>query len=290
MKDLTPEESGRWMAAAPPLVQETVTSSATQEVIEQIGKQQTLHVDVVGLLMKLTSYMLLGYAGPEQFLQEMRAIGIPDQQARQIIDDINKKIFVPLRQKMQGGAVEKPQVAPAPPVRQSPPTAWGASAPPAPHPSPRATEGTARPVQMNAPVPSYEYAKPKQSSPLSSPEASQGAAQYFHLENKIPPPLPVPTPPKPIAQEVRPPHEFPKVEPKMQPRLPNGEPQRRMLEDHEEPHLELKRALAQVVPAQVAPMNLPGTVPPVAIPEIKPQIPITKQYVADPYREPIDEK
>lgn len=99
------------MAAAPQIVQDAVTSPATQQVLGGLSKQYSLHIDVSGLLEKLTSYMLLGYVSPEQFLQEMRAAGVLDQQARQIVDEINKKIFVPLRAQMMGSlqGVEQPK-------------------------------------------------------------------------------------------------------------------------------------------------------------------------------------
>ena len=71
MKDLTPLEAGRWMDAAPKIVQDVVTNPLTQQVLERIGKQYALHIDVVGLLVKLTSYMLLGYSSPEDSLQQL---------------------------------------------------------------------------------------------------------------------------------------------------------------------------------------------------------------------------
>jgi hypothetical protein len=80
-----------------------------------------------------------------------------------------------------------------------------------------------------------------------------------------------------------------------------AEPPVKMLEDHEEPHMELKKILQQVVPAQVAPprvvevpkvdkaevpANLPGVV--IQPAPIATVTPIVKSYSADPYREPID--
>lgn len=71
----------------------------------------------------------------------------------------------------------------------------------------------------------------------------------------------------------------------------------KMLEDHEEPHIELSQVpvppVAQSVP--LAPVNLPGAMPPQDISRTfigqKPAIPApVAPYSSDPYREPIDEK
>ncbi len=87
---------------------------------------------------------------------------------------------------------------------------------------------------------------------------------HFHLQNKIaPPPRPATPPSRPMDN-------------------------RKLLEDHEEPHIEFKKASP--------PPNLPGAIyhPPIPKPPIPSQIvtPSTpvKSRSADPYREPIDEK
>ena len=188
------------MTAVPLLVQEAVTSPSTQQVLEQIGRQYALHVDVLDTLVKLTSYMLLGYVGPEEFLQEMRAARVADQQARQIIGDINQKIFMPLRLKMMQATV-----APA---------------------SPKPVIPQPRPVQTSVPMPKYA---------------------------------------PPVAQR-----------PMIAAAPANDE---KLLEDHEEPHIDIKKEV---------PANLPGVI------HIEPQKPVApipeRPYSIDPYREPIDRK
>jgi hypothetical protein len=142
-----------------------------------------------------------------------------------------------------------------------------------------------RPAQVNASVPSYSYTPPTQTS------------QHFHLDNKIPPP------PRSVQINQRP--------------VNIG----RLLEDHEEPHIDFNRT--PMSPRAVPPPpNLPGAMPPQTIPpgvrfspiahdvqpssvipKIESQIPpasvkpisstppeLAKSYVDDPYREPIDEK
>lgn len=89
---------------------------------------------------------------------------------------------------------------------------------------------------------------------------------HFHLQNKIAPPSPPapPTPPKPTEG-------------------------RKLLEDHEEPHIEFKKAPTP------PPQNLPGAIHHPPLPAPKPILPTVppapiKSYSSDPYREPIDEK
>jgi len=161
MKDLSPEEAGRWMTAAPQIVQDAVASPDTQKVIDDIGRQYILHVDVIGLLFKLTSYMLLGYAKPEESLQELRSAGITDEQARKIISEINTKIFLPLREKMRTG------------------TGVSAAVPkPAPHPAVATGVGGPRPAFTPRPLP------PAATAPATGAE---NPPKFFHLENKLPP-------------------------------------------------------------------------------------------------------
>ena len=140
--------------------------------------------------------------------------------------------------------------------------------------------------------------------------------QHFHLENKIPPP-PTPTPPaspsglasalKQVLNEGG------------QTSLP-PKPSEKLLEDHEEPHLNI--GVSDNVPPSPRPAVAPSVVgsgvippgarfsPPPVIPKVEPPAPLkpyplpltpsstpsptppelAKSYVDDPYREPIDEK
>lgn len=99
---------------------------------------------------------------------------------------------------------------------------------------------------------------------IRKPAPPSGTPQsHFHLQNKIAPPSP-PTPPKPMEG-------------------------RKLLEDHEEPHIEFKKAPTP------PPQNLPGAIHHPPLPAPKPILPTVppapiKSYSSDPYREPIDEK
>lgn len=100
--------------------------------------------------------------------------------------------------------------------------------------------------------------------------------KYFNLQNKIPHPqsFPVPSPQPPAS---------------------------RLLEDHEEPHIDISEKVQVVSPPTIQrkvyepPPNLPGAIQPLPIPEPpppplppkpKPAVP-SVPYSADPYREPV---
>ena len=101
------------------------------------------------------------------------------------------------------------------------------------------------------------------------PAAPSGTPpSHFHLQNKIaPPPRPaMPPPPRPplkAAEGAAKPMDS-----------------RKLLEDHEEPHIEFKGAIYH------PPIPKPPAVPPTP-PKPKPVVPITP-YSSDPYREPLE--
>ncbi len=268
MKDLSPLEAGRWFNAAPKIVQDAVTSPETQRVIEQLGKQYSLHIDVIGLLAKMTSYMLLGYTEPGEFLQELRTANVPDQQAQAIIAEINQKIFVPLRDQMrknETGSTQQPVQPPAMPASQRTDVKVPSYAAPALRPSPQATEGTAsiapQPAAPSAPrpmnpaavfPPAGNYAPPPQSPRYPNQESANVNAFVRRV------PQTAPAAPRPSISVIAPP-----AQPRPSPQATQG----------------------------TAPINLPGALPPPDIMPPAPKAPLPSapaQYSTDPYHEPIE--
>src|SRR3989344_764184 len=104
---------------------------------------------------------------------------------------------------------------------------------------------------------------------VRKPAAPSGTpSSHFHLQDKIaPPPRPaMPPPPRPPLKA---------AEGAAKP-MDN----RKLLEDHEEPHIEFKGAIYH------PPIQKPPAVPPTP-PKPKPVVPITP-YSSDPYREPLE--
>ena len=124
-----------------------------------------------------------------------------------------------------------------------------APAKPAAPASSETSQGTAREKVMplnTVIIPANPQMPSHQAQTFASMLKYSPPQKYFNLQNKIPPPATT----KPMDSS-------------------------KLLEDHEEPHIEF----GKTVPP---PANLPGAMPP--------PLPLVKPYSSDPYREPIDEK
>ncbi|MBI2409839.1 hypothetical protein HYV30_02230 [Candidatus Kaiserbacteria bacterium] len=137
--------------------------------------------------------------------------------------------------------------------------------------------GMQEPLKPPAPAPGIPRVQvpplptPAAPAPASAGGVSAGEPGHFHLENKLPnhPPVPTQAVIKPVQESTK------------------------LLEDHEEPHIDIKLDKTAV------PANLPGVVQPVAqTPNVEPIAPTppvaasnrpsTPAYSLDPYREPIE--
>jgi hypothetical protein len=166
------------MNRAPQAVQDIVSDERTTSTIADIGMQRQLHIDQIGMLAELNTQMLLGLLNPSQFLGELLAMGIAEPDARQIMSEINEKVFKPL----QGQMRKSPPVPPAPAPARMPPPPGNAPAPPSPvTPPPPPPRPAAPPPPPRPPV----QARP----PISLPPR---------------PPVPPPRPPEPARSESRP--------------------------------------------------------------------------------------
>lgn len=281
MKKFTDEEIKSAVNKAPKIIRDELdTGYDTAVTISEIGRNQQMHIDQIGILAELNRNMLLGLIGPSDFSQELTSIGISDAQVQQILSEINTKIFIPLREEMR-----RADTAVAQPPR---------SAPPAP-----------RVAAINASVPSYAPPqRPVASAPMSIPPTrtpTSAPSQSRQAQQSSVASLP------PRFGASRP----------VLTALPRPEAEPMMLEDHEEPHIDFHTAPIAAPVARTAPPPdyFPGAMPPVPAPDrvapvppreeapvISPppvtQSPVTPTpapvaparppYSADPYREPIE--
>ncbi len=116
MKYFTDQELEEALGRAPKPIQDEMTSSNTiAEVVASIGHTLNLHIDIVGAIVQLSVYMLLGLINPQEFSQELTALGLSEAQIKEIMSVINQKIFVPLHEQMRsGGGGVAPPSAPRP--------------------------------------------------------------------------------------------------------------------------------------------------------------------------------
>ena len=255
---------------APPFIQRFISSGALSKFVEQTQDKYKLHIDVAGRLSDEITMLMVGITDPKEFIQNLaKEALVPEASLSLIVAEINQKIFVPLREEMRKGP--QPQAAP---------------------PSPKATEGTAResvlqprttiiPANPNLPP------RPAEASGVGGPHPAQMFAsvpryippkKYFNLQNKIPPPA------GSQASAMR-----------------DGSlasTDKKLLEDHEEPHIEFNKTPMPVKTAPPPP-NLPGVIQPTPIPEPpfpplpppakkpEPVVPVAP-YSSDPYREPLE--
>ena len=274
----------------PDAVREVFGSEETADLVSAIRGKYALHIDVAGVFSKSLGYLLLGLISPQEFLEELVATGVPDKDARGIVVEINQKIFVPLREEEMKTSQPAKSVTPQPPPRPqslvTPPTA----------PAPVLPKGIYAP-------------------PLQSP-------RYFHLENKIAPPLRPLNAPRSGAPGER--SALRNVLAAVTKEVPMPVNDEKLLEDHEESHIEFhKPTMPPVSPRFNPPPNLPGVIlhppltpqprpfgydavspvappplpkdtesaapSPIASKPVPPAVPTpSKPYSGDPYREPIE--
>lgn len=249
----------------PTPIQEFFASGKIDVVAGNLMRKYSFHIDQGTIVEREIIMLLLGLKDPQEFTQALVEEAKLDQKTIDgIVQDINAQIFVPLRDEERRSGVQ--QIVPPPPRATKPVE----------------VKPTQVPIPVKPPVPGGF------APPLQSPK-------YFHLENKIPAPTrpTAPVPPRSVNQITKSPVARPDLHsvlatvmaPKPAGISRGGEPPK-LLEDHEEPHIELG-ARDKVQGVSVAPANLPGALPPKPSVPIAPIAPV-KPYSADPYREPIE--
>jgi len=362
MKKFTDAEVIQMTKQAPQPVQEVIENIQTAFYIAELGGKHSLHIDQIGVLAELNRNMLLGLVKPEEFLKELIASGISDTDARTITTEINQKIFVPLREQMRKGPMvaaepakqATPEVQPSPitkvePQVQTPPrffhlenklAARGAAIPPRPLNNPpsglsgdRSAQQNGLAAQQSVPVaPIAPQPKPVQSPTAQPSPLATVIGNVLSAQPKVAPqpPRPVVAPsvggPRPSSSSNIAPLPPKFMSPKSWGSQTSPEP-RKMLEDHEEPHIDVSDKVQVIsapaiqkpvsaplkpypLPLTPAPQNLPGAMPgnpdvsdkvqvvsqPFVHPSISaplkpstlPLTPSAKSYSVDPYREPIE--
>lgn len=255
------------MKEVPAPIRAVFASGKVETVAKNLMQKNQLHIDQGAVMEREIILLLLGLKSPDEFTKALtEEANLNQQTINSISKDVNDQIFVPLREEMRKGGVKVEQ-----PVRTA-----AASAPPRP---------------VNASVPNYS--PPLQSPRYVSPENKSASARPTQTALNTERPLnPAPTELsenaslRDVLAAVTAPHP-----------LDNE----KLLEDHEEPHIEFKPPIPQPIapPSPVVssaapsvafsegrgaggpPQNLPGALPPPAP---------AKPYSTDPYHEPIDEK
>ncbi len=88
--------------AAPQHVREAFSSEVTSKVVMDMKAKYRLHVDAAGTIGHEVGYLLLGLRSPAEFFGGLMLLGTDEQTARGIMEEINERIFLPLKRQMSG--------------------------------------------------------------------------------------------------------------------------------------------------------------------------------------------
>lgn len=178
--------------SAPSPIQDTLDGELVEKVVSDIQVRCRLHVDVAENLHDEIRFLLLGLVNPAEFFGSLMLSGTDEQTARSIMEEINNRIFIPLKQQAASGVAREPApisyaetpvvtpsptpVAPPPaldyaptPVTQILPGSFAAVPAPVPHPVPEVTVPPA--AETAPPVTSHTMA-----SDMASAQQTQVAS------------------------------------------------------------------------------------------------------------------
>ncbi|HRH55386.1 MAG TPA: hypothetical protein PK609_00795 [Candidatus Paceibacterota bacterium] len=176
---------------APEPIQDAYGSEATEKVIDDVRTKYRLHVDVAANLDREVGYLMLGLVSPAEFFGSLMLSGTDEQTARGILQEINDRIFIPLKRQVMTAPKSAPPIA-----------SYVASTPPPQAP---------RPAPVSAPALEYEPKTPMlpgSFEPVPAPVAP--APEPPRVEAPIPAAVPV-TPPTPSYVPPMAPQEPPRA-------------------------------------------------------------------------------
>ena len=180
---INPDQFNAAYGKLPFPIREFIAGEDLGNIAQEVGKEHGLHVDTVGALERETLNMLLGLINPEQFVGELKSVGIPQESIGAIVEELNAKIFIPLREKMRN----QPEEAVAPkPKPDTSSTDWVQVTAPA---APAIATPSAAPVVQATPVPTPIAATPEPAPYTHTTVTPEPAAQVIETL-----PTPVATP------------------------------------------------------------------------------------------------
>ena len=103
---ITPTQFNAAYTKLPFPIRQYLAGDDIGKVAQQVGAGHALHIDTIGALEREISNMLLGLINPTQFVGELKSIGIPEASIGAIVEELNTKVFIPLREKMKNPPIE----------------------------------------------------------------------------------------------------------------------------------------------------------------------------------------
>jgi hypothetical protein len=113
MEEITSETIEKHYKALPNDLREAIKDKHIEESIFAIGKKRGLHIDNLGILLIEVHNFILGITNPRDFKHQLtKSLSIDSSAADDLIDDLNREIFLPVRDSLQlihgdGGSGER---------------------------------------------------------------------------------------------------------------------------------------------------------------------------------------
>lgn len=83
-------------------VQKALFSTQTSDAIFEVGKKHGLVIDKMGELADETGLVMLGMTKPSEYIKNLEnRLGVPVLKAKEIAEDINQKVFSPIRESLK---------------------------------------------------------------------------------------------------------------------------------------------------------------------------------------------
>src|SRR3989344_1876716 len=77
-------------------------SVSSAEIIYEVGRKHGLDVEKIGILAEEVGYIMLGMVPPSGFISDLKdLLEIEENKAKEIAQEINHKIFLPIREEMK---------------------------------------------------------------------------------------------------------------------------------------------------------------------------------------------
>lgn len=256
----------RAYGAAPEHIQEFIADEGLDEFMLDLQVDKKLRADVAASVSDHILLTLLGVMQPAELATALKTdTGLTETQAVEVLQEVNKSIFIPLKEKTL--KKEAPQAAPAQ-VQQPKPVP----------PPPAYVPPTPKPAAQKAPV-FRPFVPPPATQPVSAPTPP--------VQPQAPKPV-APTTPAPKPQPVHTTSE-----------LPQRPPMRTMMQDAQQaqhptppPTPTPRPAPVQTPPAiaqaPVTPPSFTKTPGQPSTPNKEDLANTLKQYGVDPYREPVE--
>ena len=95
-------------------VQKALFSTKTSDAIFEVGKKHWLAIDKMGELSDETGLVMLGMTRPSEYIRNLeKRLGVEAIKAKEIAEDINQKVFSPIRESLKKIHGITPTPAPA---------------------------------------------------------------------------------------------------------------------------------------------------------------------------------